>query len=146
MFKLGYNSPQLKHKHSSKSVNMYILCSFAPENLVSRDGFGGPVPRQPAHSILRLNLVLTYGIPPEFRGGVHLFILHRHTPSGQSRVYWVTQLRTDSVHCREPAGTRTSSNSQGSSSIECCLFRYCIAHHGSIKVRPLFFPHPLLVL
>ena len=24
--------------------------------------------------ILRLNLVLTYGIPPEFRGGVHLFI------------------------------------------------------------------------
>ena len=25
-------------------------------------------------SMLRLNLVLTYGIPPEFRGGVHLFI------------------------------------------------------------------------
>ena len=32
--------------------------------------------------------MLTYGIPPEFRGGVHLFIyLYRHTPSGQSRVY-----------------------------------------------------------
>ena len=29
-------------------------------------------------SILRLNLVLTYGVPPEFRGGVHLFILNRH--------------------------------------------------------------------
>ena len=29
-------------------------------------------------SILRLNLVLTYGIPPEFRGGVHLFICNRH--------------------------------------------------------------------
>ena len=26
-------------------------------------------------SILGLNLVLTYGIPPEFRGGVHIFIL-----------------------------------------------------------------------
>ena len=25
-------------------------------------------------SILRLNLVLTYGIPPEFRGGAHLFM------------------------------------------------------------------------
>ena len=25
------------------------LFSFAPENLVSRDGFGSPVPRQPAH-------------------------------------------------------------------------------------------------
>ena len=25
------------------------LSAFAPENLVSRDGFGNPVPRQPAH-------------------------------------------------------------------------------------------------
>ena len=25
------------------------LFSFAPENVVSRDGFGRPVPRQPAH-------------------------------------------------------------------------------------------------
>ena len=25
-------------------------------------------------SILRLKLVRTYGIPPEFRGGVHLFV------------------------------------------------------------------------
>ena len=25
------------------------LSSFAPRNLVSRDGFGSPVPRQPAH-------------------------------------------------------------------------------------------------
>ena len=35
-------------------------------------------------SILRLDLVLTYGIPPEYRGGVHLFILtvirHRVSP------------------------------------------------------------------
>ena len=54
-------------------------------------------------SVLRLNRVLTYGIPPEFRGGVHLW--NRHTPLGQSRVYRVTQLRTDGVHCRESAGT-----------------------------------------
>ena len=25
------------------------LSAFAPENLVSRDGFGSPVPREPAH-------------------------------------------------------------------------------------------------
>ena len=25
------------------------MSAFAPENLVSRDGFGSPVPRQPAH-------------------------------------------------------------------------------------------------
>ena len=35
-------------------------------------------------SILRLNLVRTYGIPLEFRGGVRLFIQNPHTPSGQS--------------------------------------------------------------
>ena len=44
---------------------------------------------------------------PEFRGSVHLFIFSRHTPSGQSRVYRVTQLRTDGVHCRESAGRGT---------------------------------------
>ena len=30
---------------------------------------------------------------------------YHHTPSGQSRVYRVTQLRTNGVHCRESAGT-----------------------------------------
>ena len=55
-------------------------------------------------STLRLNLVLTYGIPPEFRGDVHLFIQNHHTPSGQSRIYRVTQLRTDGVHRGESAG------------------------------------------
>ena len=59
--------------------------------------------------------MLTYGIPPEFRGGVHLFIYNRHTPSGQSRVYRVTQLRTDGVHCRESARRHGASKSQGSS-------------------------------
>ena len=49
-------------------------------------------------------MVLTHEIPLDFRGGVHLFIQNRHTPSGQSRVYPVTHLRTDGVHCRESAG------------------------------------------
>ena len=50
------------------------LSPCVPENLVSRDGFSRPVPRQSSLliSILRLNLVLTYGIPPGFRGGVHM--------------------------------------------------------------------------
>ena len=30
--------------------------------------------------------------------------LHRQPPSGQSRVFEVTRLRTDGVHCRESAG------------------------------------------
>ena len=69
---------------------------------------GSAVPSRvslPILHTLKLNLVLTYGIPPEFRGGVHLFISNRYTPSGQPRVYRVTQLRTDGVHCRESAGT-----------------------------------------
>ena len=60
------------------------LSPFAPENLVSQEWFDGPVPRPPAHSILRLNLALTRGIPPDFRDGVHLFFLaairHRVNP------------------------------------------------------------------
>ena len=72
-------------------------------------------------SILRLNLVLTYGIPPEFRGGVRLFISNRHTPSGQSRVYRVTQLRTDGVHCRESTGAEPESLQVVPN--ECCLGR-----------------------
>ena len=78
--------------------NNIPLSPCVPENLVSRDRRGRPLPRQPAH-------LHTRGIPPDFRGGVHLFILNRHTPSGQSRVYRVRQLRADGVPCRESAGT-----------------------------------------
>ena len=80
------------------------LSAFVPEKLVSRDGFGSPVPRRPAHLHTQAESG-AYGIPPQFRGGVHLFILNRHSSSGQSRVYRATQLRTDGVHCRESAGT-----------------------------------------
>ena len=40
------------------------LSLFAPESLVSRDGFG----------MSRASL-LDHGIPPDFRGGAHLYIL-----------------------------------------------------------------------
>ena len=82
------------------------LSPFAPKNLTSRDGFGSPVPRQPAH------LHTQAGSNAYLRDSSRLprrrpyIYLNRHTPSGQSRVYWVvTQLRTDDVHCRESAGT-----------------------------------------
>ena len=49
---------------------------FAPENLVSRDGFGGPVPHPPAHlhTQAESGAYLQFGIPPVFRDGVHSFI------------------------------------------------------------------------
>ena len=37
------------HVVSSTGKNNISLSQFAPENLVSRDGFGSPVPRQPAY-------------------------------------------------------------------------------------------------
>ena len=61
--------------------NAFSLSTFTPENLVSRDGFGSPVPRQPAHHLRnQAESDAYYAIPPEFRGGVHLLILNRHTP------------------------------------------------------------------
>ena len=80
------------------------LSPFAPDSLVSRDEFGSPVPRQDAH------------LHTQAESGAYLrdssrvprrrpFYLNHHTPSGQSRVDRVTQLRTDGVHYRESAGT-----------------------------------------
>ena len=84
--------------------NNIPLSPCAPENLVSRDGFSRPVPRQPAH----LHTQAEFGAylrdssrvprrrpfmkPPYAIGSV---------PSISGR----TQLRTDGVHCRESAGT-----------------------------------------
>ena len=54
------------------------LCPFAPENLISRDGFGRPVSRHPSyspHSGSRAESgAFSRGIPPDFRGGGHIFI------------------------------------------------------------------------
>ena len=80
--------------------NEYFLSPLKPENLVSRDGFGIPVPRQPVHLHTQAESVLTYGIPPDIRDGVWKFIyLSRPTPSVQSRVHRATQMRTDAVPC-----------------------------------------------
>ena len=71
------------------------LSPFASENLVSRDRFSSPVARQPAH----LHTQTEFGAylrdssrVPRRRPFIYL---NRHMSSGQSRVYRVTQLRTD---------------------------------------------------
>ena len=56
------------------------LSPCVPENLVSRDGFSRPVPRQPAHLHTQAESG-NYGIPPEFRGGVHYETAIRHRVS-----------------------------------------------------------------
>ena len=101
--------------------NNIPLSPFAPENLVSRDGFGSLVARQPTH------------LHTQGESGAYLWdssrvarrrsfiYLNRHTPSGQSRVYRVMQLRADGVHCRESASTEPVNLKAIPS--ECCLGR-----------------------
>ena len=43
--------------------NEYFLSAFAPENLVSRDEFGSPVPRQPDHLHTRVRLLVPISVP-----------------------------------------------------------------------------------
>ena len=54
---------------------MFSLCPFAPENLFGLARRVQPSRPAPAcsFSILRLNRMLTHGMPPDFRAGVHLF-------------------------------------------------------------------------
>ena len=105
------------------------LSPYASENFVSRDRFGNPVPRQAAylHTEAESGAYLRdYSRVPRPRPFIYL---NRHTPSGQSRVYRVTQLRIDGVHCRESA--RTGPVNGGASA----------GHHRPINMR-LSFPHP----
>ena len=84
--------------------NNIFLPPFTAENLASRDRFGRPVPRQPAHSPhsgrvwCLLAGFFTSSAPVSS-------YLYRQSPSDQSRVYQLTKLRTDGVHCREAVGT-----------------------------------------
>ena len=57
------------------------LSPCVPENLVSRDGFSRPVPRQPAHLHTQAESGAYLRIPPEFRGGVHYETAIRHRVS-----------------------------------------------------------------
>ena len=61
---------------------LFSLSPFTPENLVSRDKFGRPRPASASSfSTLRLNLVLTRGIPPAFAAVSNY--LYRQPPSGR---------------------------------------------------------------
>ena len=99
------------------------LSPFAPENLVSRDGFGSPVPRQPTHLHTQAESGAYLRDSSRVPRRRPLTYLSLHTPSGQSQVHRATQLR-DGVHCRESAAAFAG-------------------HHGPIIMR-LSFTHPLL--
>ena len=126
------------HGQLTGKMNVSLSAS-APENLISRDRFGSvPSCVSLLISILRLNLSGDYFLDssrvPRRRP---LFIKNRHTPSVQSRVYRITQMRTNDVHCRESAGTGRVNLKVVPN--ECCLGR----SPWTNKYAPLF-PTPTI--
>ena len=118
----------------------FSLPPFAPENLVfTRQVWLYRLVLACSFSIQTLNLVLTHGIPPEFRGGVHIFLPAPHTIgsvpslSGHAIAYRLRSLRRVRWH--------RASSPQGSSGDGCCL---CITADQMLLCSSLF-PHPLLV-
>ena len=114
-----------------------FLSPFAPDNLVSRDGFGSLVPRQPAHLHIQAESGAYLRDSSRVQRRRHFTYLNRHTTSGQSRAYRVTQLRTDGVDCRESVGTGPVVLK-----VVPVTGAALAGHHGLIKMR-LPFPHPL---
>ena len=113
------------------------LSAFAPENLVLRDGFGSPVPRQPTH----LHTLAESILPIPAAAFIYLFkttiICHRR----------VTPEFIGARNCVPMAFTAESPPAQtGPINLkvipnECCALA---GHHGSINMC-LSFPHPLLI-
>ena len=81
------------------------LSAFVPESFIPRDGFGSPVPLQPAHLHTQAESGAYLRDSSRVQRRRPYIYLNRYTPSGQSQVYRVRQLRTDGVRCRESTGT-----------------------------------------
>ena len=117
------------------------MSPFAPEDLISRDGFGRPVPRQPAHYLHSAGAYSRYS--SRFPQGCPFIYLNHHTPSGQLRFKGATAYRWRSQP--KVRRHRAASSPQGSFSNECCSS--CFAgHHESINVRLSFPPAIIAIL
>ena len=80
------------------------LFPFAHDNLVSRDGFGRPIPREPAHLHTQAESGAYSRDSSRFpRRRPCIYTANRHRVSPE--FYQVTQLRTDGFRCQESAGT-----------------------------------------
>ena len=116
--------------------NEYLPSPSAPENLVSRDGFGSPIPRQPAHLHTQAEFIWCFfyvrdsSRVPRRRPFVSL--------KPPYAIGSVPSLSSHAIAYRWRSLPRVrrhrASKPQGSSSNVCCLFMY--------RHRPmLFFSH-----
>ena len=103
------NNPARDQLKTEKKTNI-SLSSLAPDNLTSRDGFVRPVPRQSAYSPYSGWIWCLLTVSSRFSRRSPSIYLYRHTSSGQSRVYRVTRVRKDGVHCRESTCTGSMSS------------------------------------
>ena len=127
----------LKHSFLFRKVNVY-LSSFAPEKLVSRNGFGSPVPRQPGHLLTRAGYDAYLRDSSRVPRRRPFIYLNRHTLSSQSQVYWVPQLRTDDIHCRE--STDTGPENLKVAPNGCCLVNIYISLYIYIYIIYIWSP------
>ena len=133
------------------------LSAFAPENLVSRDGEGSPLPRQPAHLHTRAEsdaFLQDSSTVPRRRPFIYSettyaigSVLRRRPFIYSKPTYAIGSVQRVSGHAiayrwRSLPRVRrhTASKPQGSFSKSASL----AGHHGPINTR-FSFPHPLLV-
>ena len=87
----------------NREINI-ALSPLTAENLLSRDRFGNPVPRQPAHFPHSGSIwCLLKGLLLLSAAASIFYTANRHRVSPE--FYQITQLLTDGIHCRESTGT-----------------------------------------
>ena len=123
----------------TRKINI-SLSPFAPENLVSRDGFGSLVPRQPDHLHTQAESGAYLRDSSRVRGGIHLLILKPPYAIGWSVPILSGHPIAYRWHSLPRVRRHRASKPQGSSK----RVLPWAGHHGPINMR-LSFPHPLLV-
>ena len=116
-------------------MNISLSPFASAENLLSRDGFGRPVPRQPAHCHTQAEsdwLALTYGIPLVLNDGVHIY---DQPSSGQPLLELIGSSTCFPVAFTAESLPAQGQYPQGNSNNGCCLLKL---HHGHFFYSPIF--------
>ena len=124
---------------SAEQGKIIFPCTRSRLRILSRET-GSAVPSRISllilHSQSESVALLTEFLPISAAASIFFY---RHTPSGHSRVYRVTRLRIDGIHCRESAGIGPVVLK-----VVPVTGAALAGHHGPINVR-LSFPIPTII-